>query len=97
MSAKWIARTPPKRQVEGSNPSGPEPIEVYKDDPNWRKYGFNDLTGLKLIKQEGNFDAFVNMDNSYLKMELSLNKKIDPDIIKNQFHLPYVIQVIPST
>jgi hypothetical protein len=24
MSAKWIARTPPKRQVEGSNPSGPE-------------------------------------------------------------------------
>ena len=26
MSAKWIARTPPKRQVEGSNPSGPELI-----------------------------------------------------------------------
>jgi hypothetical protein len=25
MSAKWIARTPPKRQVEGSNPSGPGP------------------------------------------------------------------------
>ncbi len=24
MSAKWTARTPPKRQVEGSNPSGPE-------------------------------------------------------------------------
>lgn len=23
VSAKWIARTPPKRQVEGSNPSGP--------------------------------------------------------------------------
>ena len=38
MSAKWIARTPPKRQVEGSNPSGPEsilslylgPLLVYK-------------------------------------------------------------------
>jgi hypothetical protein len=26
VSAKWIARTPPKRQVEGSNPSGPELI-----------------------------------------------------------------------
>jgi hypothetical protein len=25
VSAKWIARTPPKRQVEGSNPSGPVP------------------------------------------------------------------------
>jgi hypothetical protein len=24
VSAEWIARTPPKRQVEGSNPSGPE-------------------------------------------------------------------------
>ena len=23
VGAKWIARTPPKRQVEGSNPSGP--------------------------------------------------------------------------
>src|SRR6187431_268965 len=28
MSVKWIARTPPKRQVEGSNPSGPVPILV---------------------------------------------------------------------
>jgi hypothetical protein len=24
----WIARTPPKRQVEGSNPSGPVTIKV---------------------------------------------------------------------
>jgi hypothetical protein len=24
VSAEWIARTPPKRQVEGSNPSGPD-------------------------------------------------------------------------
>jgi hypothetical protein len=29
MSAKWTARTPPKRQVEGSNPSEPE-IMAYK-------------------------------------------------------------------
>ena len=26
MSVKWTARTPPKRQVEGSNPSEPVPI-----------------------------------------------------------------------
>jgi hypothetical protein len=29
-SAKWTARTPPKRQVEGSNPSEPETIQ-YED------------------------------------------------------------------
>ena len=28
VSAKWIARTPPKRQVEGSNPSGPEYLSI---------------------------------------------------------------------
>src|SRR5678815_1759139 len=31
VSAKWIARTPPKRQVEGSNPSEPVSIlSLYK-------------------------------------------------------------------
>jgi hypothetical protein len=28
IGVKWIAQTPPKRQVEGSNPSEPAPISV---------------------------------------------------------------------
>jgi hypothetical protein len=72
----------------------PEPIPVYRDDSNWRKYGFNDLTGLRLIKQEGNFDAFVNMDNVYLNKELKLNKKVEPDLIKNQFSTGLILNCI---
>gem|GEM_PF-2456100 len=31
---KWIARTPPKRQAEGSNPSGPGLVAVLIYVPN---------------------------------------------------------------
>jgi hypothetical protein len=78
-----------REAIEGEGDTGgiriPNPIKVRKGDPNWNKYAFTEKTGLRLVKQGDNFDALVNMDNEYLRKELAANKRIQADVVENQF------------
>ena len=51
MSAKWIARTPPKRQVEGSNPSGPDFYVKNDSNPSGSIYFFNQKKKIVILIQ----------------------------------------------
>lgn len=63
----------------------PNPIKVKKNDPNWHTYQFTDNTGLKLLRQEGNFDAYVNMDNVHYKRYLQDIPAKNRTIVENQY------------
>jgi len=57
----------------GQNFSGgidpPTPIQVRRDDSNWREHGFDDHTACKVIEDEG-YTFYVNIDNIYLQTEM---------------------------
>ena len=74
----------------------PTMIEVFKDDSNWQRLGFNDLDGgqIKTSKPNGKkqYDIFINMDNAiYMNQKKEAAKKDIPLVeerYKNGMYIP---------
>ena len=83
------------RDGDRAKPTGfelPDPIEVYKDDFNYKDFLFNDNSALKAIDTgEGVYDYFINMSNKHLLSEMKTNPKTDTEIMKYRYKIGMVL------
>jgi hypothetical protein len=69
--------------------------DVLEKDWNSRDPPFDKFTGIELIPSpEGDWDAYVNMDNCFLIQEVMNSKGEDPKLLKQQFKYGIVLVAI---
>lgn len=94
-SGKRKKPTGKNRDGDRAKPTGfelPEPVEVYKDDSNYKDFSFSENSALKAIDAgEGVYDFYINMSNKHLLSEMKTNPKIDTEIMKYRYKIGMVL------
>ncbi|MBN3033092.1 MAG: hypothetical protein JW873_03255 [Candidatus Saganbacteria bacterium] len=71
-----------KRRLDAAGLALPKIYEVHKDE--WASYSWGEEDAIEIDKTESKTDAFINIDNIYLRRELDKDSK-SSEIIKEQF------------
>lgn len=74
----------------------PNVVEIRKEDwnnENYKDFGFNEFSALKVrsIGDASGHDFFINMDNSYLKMEMKVDNKTEPAVLEARYRYGMVL------
>ena len=71
----------------------PKIIEVTRDHQAWKDFDFTEYTGLRLKRQTDSlsYDAYVNMDNLYLKREIEYNRATPKSVLEHEFKIGLVL------
>ena len=72
----------------------PNLIEITKDEWNsddYKDFGFNNLSALKVRGVDNSYDFFINMDNYFLLTEIKGNGKTDASILKARYKFGMVL------
>jgi len=84
-----------RKQYEEGEEQGlelPRIHEIYEKGWNARDLPFDGNTGLELLRSpKGDWDAYVNMDNHFLIMEIQASQGEDPKLLQQQFKYGLVL------
>lgn len=82
-------RNNPPSDKEGNEREKPSSLalpsitEVHRND--WEEHQFDEYSALIVKSFKGQYDFFVNADNSYLLNEIKINPRMEPEIIRVRF------------
>lgn len=69
----------------------PNAWEVRKED--WEKHDFNERSALRVVPvgENNGYDFYINMENTYLQMEIKQNVKVDSRLMEARFKYSMVL------